>query len=70
MTQYRILRKNSRFGWRYIIQYKLFNLLWITSINQQFNEFNKWDAAAKICLMKQNEIDFIERKKRGNSVVQ
>ena len=71
MTQYRITRKNSRFGWSHKIQYKYFGLFWanISQWDQSYNEFDlkmtKWTLERIV----KDKKEFAERKKIGNSVV-
>ena len=69
MTQYRIIRKNSYFGWRYIVQRKIFGFLWLKFPYPVYNEFDLENAQNFIVDKKRNDKNFAERKKAGNSVV-
>jgi len=69
MKQYRIIRKNSYFGWRYVVQIELWNFLWLPYAFQGFNGFDLEGAQNFIVELKRNDKNFAERKKVGNSVV-
>ena len=69
MKQYRIIRENSRFGWQYIIQNKLFGLFWVTSTTQSYNRFDLIMVQDKIKEEIKREKGYIERKKMGNGVI-
>ena len=65
MTQYRIIRKNSQFGWKYTIQYKFFNRFWFMTYYQAVDAY---DISQAKDLLKDMKL-FEERKKVGNGVV-
>ena len=68
MTNYRILKKNSRIGWIYWIQKKYFNLFWL-NIQEQPQTYGIASAQEKLKEITEREKEFAERKKIGNSVV-
>ena len=61
-TQYRIIRKNSRFGWTYAIQRK-FWFMWFDTVRQPFNKFDKTRTIEVLEEIIQDKKDFAERKK-------
>lgn len=67
-TQYRITQKNSRYGWVYTIQRKIFGIWWNT-LDQPFNGFDLERTQERLSEIIQRKKDFAERKKAGNSVI-
>lgn len=62
MTKYRIVRKNSMFGWTYTIQRLWFGKLWLKTSEQAYNEFDLERAQEKVQGWLEREQDAKKRK--------
>lgn len=69
MTNYRIIRKNSKIDWVYKIQYKYFGIFWFNIPKQAYNEFDLEMTQATLRDLINAEKDYIKRKKIGNGVL-
>lgn len=69
MKNYRIIRKNSRFGWTYTIQRQFLGFVWLDTLDQPYNQFDLIMAQDRLKEIIKRKKSFAERQKIGNGVV-